>query len=475
MQENSLTANRGAYEPGSFRDREARVFRIDDRVYRALGKTAKAEWDGLVGTRFFRELLDEGKLVRTELVDIGEVRAAFPDVESWEAVVAHEKIPFISYPYEWSFSMLKDAALLHLEILRRALEEGVISKDSSSYNVQWKGAQPVFIDTVSFEKLKPGETWKGYLQFCELFLYPLLLESHRNIPFQPWLRGSIDGLRVEDVDAIFGWGSVFRPGVLAHVKLQAMFQRRYGNTKKQVKEEIRKSGFDKRLILANINGLAGVIGKLKTRKHNSVWVNYQNDNTYDDAETRSKKRFVEEVAQQRKWGMVWDVGANTGTYSRIVAGNAQCVLAMDSDSDTVDRLYRDLKQEKLTNITPLVIDIKDPSPNRGWRGMERQSLEERGKPDLVLCLAVLHHVVISANIPMKEYIGWLADMKTAVVIEYVSKQDEMVRHLLRNKDDNYTDYDQDNFERYLGERFRIVKQEEIKQGERTLYYAEPMA
>lgn len=460
------------YDPGSFRDREGRVFRVGDQIFRGLSETAKTEWDELSQTDFYRELVGGGKLVSTELVDSSRLDVAMPLAKEWAAVLSHEIIPFISYPYEWTFSMLKDAALLHLEILTSALEENMICKDSSSYNIQWRGVAPVFIDIASFQKLKQGEPWTGYLQFCELFLYPLLLQSHKKIPFQPWLRGSIDGIKVNDVDSMFGWASFARPGVLMHVKLQAMFQRRFGNTQRNVKEDVRKSGFSKKLIKGNLDGLTRIINKLKPGESDSVWVNYQKENTYSDEETREKKDFVDSIAAKRHWGLVWDIGSNTGTYSRIAAGHARYVIAMDADCDTVDRLYRELVTEKYTNITPLVMDIKDPSPNRGWRGLERKSITNRESPELILCLAVLHHIVISANIPMSEFISWLAELRAFVVIEFISKEDPMVKHLLRNKEDNYDDYEQIYFEKYLEDHFQVLKRKELQNGTRTLYFVE---
>lgn len=460
------------YDSGSFRDREGRVFRVGDQVFRGLSDTAKTEWEDLSQTDFYRELVGDGKLVSTELLDPSRLNEAMPFAKDWAAVVSHETIPFISYPYEWTFSMLKDAALLHLDILTAALEEDMICKDSSSYNVQWRGVAPVFIDIASFQKLEQGESWTGYLQFCELFLYPLILQAHRKIPFQPWLRGSIDGIKVNDIDSMFGWTHFTRPGVLAHVKLQAMFQRRFGNTKRNVKEDVKKSGFSKKLIKDNLNSLTRIVNKLEPRKSDSVWVNYQNENTYTDEETREKKEFVESIAAIRRWGLVWDIGSNTGTYSRIAASHAHYVIAMDADCDTVDRLYRVLSTEKYTNITPLVMDIKDPSPNRGWRGRERKSISDRGNPELVLCLAVLHHIVIGANIPMSEFISWLAELGASVVIEFINKEDSMVQQLLRNKDDNYDDYEQKYFEKCLGDHFQVVKRKELQNGTRTLYFVQ---
>ncbi len=366
------------YDTGSFRDRDARVFRVNEQVFRGLSKTAKSDWSRLRQTGFYKKLVSDKKLVRTKLLEVSDPGLSASLAKEWEAVLSHETIPFISYPYEWSFSMLKDAALLHLDILLKALEEDMICKDASSYNIQWCGVNPIFIDITSFQSLRQGGLWVGYLQFCELFLYPLLLKGHRGIPFQSWLRGSIDGIKVTDINALFGWSSITRPGVLKHIKLQAAFQRRFGSTQRNFQEDMGKSGFSKNLIKGNLEGLVRVINGMNSGKSDSVWINYQDENNYSDDEVIEKKSFLENIISKRHWGLVWDIGSNTGDYSKIAAKNSDYVVAMDSDADTVDKLYNTLVNEKCSNIIPLVMDIKDPSPNWGWRGLERKSITDRG-------------------------------------------------------------------------------------------------
>jgi len=466
-------------DPGSFRDREGRVFTLEDRVLRALSPRAFAAWETLAATRFFHRLTEEGKVVATRQVDFpeAELRALSPH---WVAVLEHEPIPFVSYPYEWSFSMLRDAAELQLELLLEALEEGLILKDSSAYNVQWQGARPVFIDVASFEKWVEGDPWVGYLQFCQLFLYPLVLTAYRDVSFQPWLRGAIDGISPEECNRLLRLRDRFRPGVFADVYLQAKLQARSAresaaSAERSVRAELRQAGFRKEMIAHNVRRLRKIVGKLAWRRSRSEWAEYAEENSYDRENREIKERFVREVAATRHWRLVWDLGSNTGVFSRIAAEHADYVVALDADHLAVDRLYRRLAAEGPGNILPLVGNLADASPALGWRHRERKALSERPRPELTLCLALIHHMVITANIPLPEFVDWLASLGSHLVIEFVTKDDPMVRKLLRNKEDIYHDYEIPVFEACLGEHFEILRQEHLQAGNRKLYFARPLS
>lgn len=461
------------FEPASFRDRHSRIFRRDSRICRALSATGLREWERLAATRFFGTFVERGALVATRRAE-DEAALLTPLGEGWAAALEHERVPFISYPYEWPFGMLKDAALLQLDLVLAALDEGMILKDATAYNLQFRGASPVFIDIGSFVTLEPGAPWPGYRQFCQLFLYPLLLQAYRDIPFQPWLRGSLEGIEPRDADAMLSARDSLRSGVLAHVKLQAGAQKRFAATGRDVRAELRKAGFDARLIRANVAGLRKLVEKLEWKRHASTWADYAADNSYDEANHQKKAEFVRAAAAERRRPLVWDIGANTGTFSRIASEHADYVVSIDADVLAVERHYQSLKQQGIRTILPLIGNVADPSPALGWRGLERLPLEGRGRPDLVLALALIHHIVISANVPLGEFVDWLADVIADdghLVIEFVSKDDEMVKTLLRNKDDQYGDYEQPAFERKLASRFAIVRQETIQSGTRTLYYA----
>jgi len=461
-------------EPGSFRDRHGRVFYHNDAVFRGISEKVFTDWKLLYEKKFFQDGIKNGKLIQTELVPPQNVpQVAFQN--RWAAILRHQKIPFVSYPYEWSFGMLKDAALLQLELLQQSLKENMILKDSSSFNIQWIGAKPIFIDIASFEKLEPGTPWVGYRQFCEMFLYPLMLQAYKDVPFHSWLRGSIDGIHPEDFINIMTLRDMFRSGVFVDVYLQAKLQMKYAATTKKVKDDIKAVGFRKEMIESNIRRLTKVVKKLNWKRSKSEWSDYADDNSYSTQDAKIKEDFVRQAVHTNNWKLVWDLGCNTGRYSKIASENAQYVVAMDSDHLAIERLYNVLRNEKNDKILPLVINLADSSPNLGWRGLERKSLTERGKPDLILALALIHHVVISANIPLSEFIDWLASLGSNLIIEFVTKADPMVKLLLKNKDDQYDDYELDNFKQKLESKFNIVKQLALTSGTRYLFYAESKA
>jgi len=265
-------------EPGSFRDKNNRVFYRDNRIYRFLTASALEDWKALTATGFYPALVKDHKLIGTRLAEAPLSPAT--DTAVWSAVVEHDRVPFISYPYEWPFGMLKDAALLQLELIRLALSEGLTMKDATPFNIQWFGSQPVFIDLPSFTRWNPGEPWVGYRQFCELFLYPLFIQAYRDIPFSPWLRGSLEGIAVESCRGFWSLRDLLRPGILKHVFLHAQFQQGFSETKRVVKADLQRAGFNKELILANIGSMEKLVRSLKWTRPRSEWSDYATARSY---------------------------------------------------------------------------------------------------------------------------------------------------------------------------------------------------
>ena len=463
-------------ESGSFRDWDGRVFSGSDRIYRALSSSGLADWEALSATELFEQYTASGTLVETTSGDddvLEEVQRLDPQ-GGWVAALSHERLPFVSYPYEWSFSMLKDAALLQLELVSAGLAEDLALKDATPYNVQWRGSQPVFVDIGSFERARPGEPWAGYRQFCMLFLYPLMLEAHRGVAFQPWLRGSIDGITPTDFRALFSRRDSCRRGMLRHVFLHASLERRYASRGAEVRDDLEKAGFDRRVIEASVANLRKVIEGLAPASADSTWRGYDTTCSYDEHETAAKEEFVRRVASSTHRRLVWDLGCNEGHYSRIAAAKADLVVAADGDRVVVDVLYRALKADGERGILPLVVDLGNPSPAIGWDNMERKTLPDRGRPELTLCLALVHHLSISGNVPLREFVRWLRELDSEVVVEFPHRDDPMVQRLLGPKRaDAHPDYSLETFDEILRTRFRVVESLELPSGTRTLYHGVP--
>ena len=459
-----------SYEGGSFRDRSARVLVRDDGVFRLLNDDGRNAWSKVSRMPFFQRLMSEDRIVETRELSRDEIEQLGITLDA-AAVLQHERISFVSYPYEWSFGMLRQAALLHLQILTEAIDSGLMLKDASPYNVQFCGSQPVFIDVGSFVALVPGEPWSAYRQFCELMLFPLLLQAYRHVDFQPVLRGELEGISTRQFLRWLSWRDLIRPGVFTHGWLQAKLERHAPPADTSTVRDLQSSGFTTELIRHNIAKLTRLIERLDWKPERTVWTNYRTALPHVARDGDAKAEFVRKACQLRERSLVWDLGCNDGRFSRIAAEHAQTVVAMDSDHGCVERLYRSLLDESSRRILPLCIDLSNPSPAQGWRGRERKRLEERGRPDLVLCLGLIHHLVIGHNIPLEEVIDWLASLGGEVVIEFPSKQDAMVQTLLRNKRDQYADYSLPELELALNRHFEVRDRSVLPSGERTLLHA----
>ncbi|MEH1030138.1 class I SAM-dependent methyltransferase [Micromonospora profundi] len=459
-------------EPASFRDPANRVFHVGDEVLRGLDAQAAEHWRTLAASLFFPTLVADGKVCATEDAPPTLVPAAAG--KPWAAVLRHERIPFVSHPYEWSFGMLRDAALLHLEILRTALAGGFTTKDGSAYNLQWRGAKPVFIDIGSFEPVRDGEPWAGYRQFCQTALYPLLLTAHLGVDFQPWLRAQVDGISADQIRPLFGGTRRLRPGVLTHVHLHgAMQQRNAAASTSDVRAQLRAAGYSRELQTATVRGIEKLVRRLEHRPSGSHWADYRSTCGYSAPDRVAKEQFVVAAVAANRPRLVLDLGANDGRYARLAAGHADYVVAVEQDPAVVDELYRALRSEGQRRILPLVVDLADPSPGGGWRGVERAGFAERASAGVVLALALVHHLAIGRNVPLPEVVDWLAGLTApggTVVVEFVHPEDPMAQRLLANKPDGlFPDYRRDTFERLLEARGRITERLELPSGTRTLY------
>ncbi len=454
-------------DPGSFRDRSGRVYRDGDRVLRGLSAAALEAWQQLERSGLYANLRKGERIVGTRLVPPSEVPPALAALE-WSAVLEHDAVPFVSHPWEWPFEMLQDAALLELDVLDEALAKGMVLRDGTAHNVQFLGARPVFIDVPSLGPYRAGETWAGYRQFCSEFLNPLLLESARSLPAHVLLRGALGGVPPGVCAGALGPRDLFRRGVLTHVWLHAKADSRYRGTGHNVRSELAMAGFSAELVRRNSRSLRRAIEALAEPRRESAWESYETNTSYAEGDTRLKEEVVRRATAAPAARLVWDLGANTGHYSKIAAEAASFVVAIDSDAGCVGRLYRGLRRASDRRILPLIGDVTDPSPGLGWRLGERGPLESRGRPDVVLALALVHHVVLHGNVRTEDLADWLMSLGQKLVVEFVTKDDPMAKRLLLNRDDQFGDYDLQVFEKALERRGRIVERHFLCGGTRVL-------
>jgi hypothetical protein len=458
-------------DPGSFRDPSGRVFLHDGEIFRTLDDHALANWDALAATKFFAREVAAGRIVATEPA------SDMAPMGDWAGILRHERMPVITYPYEWTFSMLREAALLQLDLLLAALGEGMILKDSTPFNIQWRGTKPVFIDIGSFERLDKGDIWVGYRQFLAQYLYPLMLTARVGVPFQPWLRGRPDGLTANQMNAVMGSRSrLLSKSGLLHVTLPARAEKSVRGRGRDVRSEYKDAGFSKEMIEANVKGLRSIVEKLAWNPDTSRWNRYAADCEHVHLQRDAKAKFVSSVLVHGPFTTVWDVGANDGHFSKLAAHHADHVLALDADELVLDELFRSLASEGPENVLPILQDLADPSPGIGWRGLERPPLVDRSTPDLVLALAVVHHLVIGRNIPLASFVDWLADLDARVVLEFVPPDDPMVVALTANKKPHeiHRDYTEASLREYLKDRFVIENEQAVPAGGRRLFSLVPI-
>jgi ribosomal protein L11 methylase PrmA len=448
-----------ARSEASFRDPSGFIFDRGRELFRQVNLSYKDDYDRLIGSGLYAELVGDGLLIPHKEVDAEPAIA-----EAAYRVLRPERVPFVSYPYEWCFGQYRDAALLTLEVQRRAIGAGMSLKDASAYNVQFRGARPVFIDTLSFEAYHEGEPWVAYRQFCQHFLAPVALMSRVDVRLPQILRANIDGVPMDLASRLLPWRTRFNPGLLMHVHLHARLQGAHGGGSSTAP----RRGFGRRSMLGLIDHLASTIRGLRWSPEGE-WAGYTEDNTYSAAAHEHKRKLVAEFLEIAGPSTVWDLGANTGEYSRIASGRGSSTVSFDLDPACVERNYIEAARDGEAGLLPLVLDLANPSPGLGWRNRERASLTGRGPADLVLALALIHHLAIANNLPFPHVVDFFHEAGRWLVVEFVPKDDPQVGRLLRSRRDIFDAYNLKEFEASFRERFAIHRAEPIAESGRVLY------
>jgi ribosomal protein L11 methylase PrmA len=452
-----------AGEPGSFRDPGSRIFTSAGRIYRAMNRESWLAYDAVRDSGLIDRLVASRMLLPSTEVD----PQAFSPPDRTEYLLEHPALPFVSYPYEWCFTLHKKAALLHLDLQLEALAGGAALSDATAYNVQFDGSRPTFIDHGSLRPYQEGELWAGHRQFCMQFLNPLLLWSRLGIAPNNWFRGSLEGIAPEDVAPLLSLRDNLSFTVLSHVTAQAALQRRANRTGNDAgrsgERKLSRTAFK-----AMLEGLRRFIGGLSIPRRKTVWSDYAGDNSYGGSEAAAKHAFVRQMAEKTQPSILFDLGCNTGEYTKTAldAGAAYAV-GFDYDFGALEQAVERADRTGMPFL-PLWLDAANPSPSQGWNQAERKGLKERAKADALIALAFVHHLAIARNVPLGMVVDWITSMAPVGVIEFVPKADPMVQRLLANRADIFPDYDEHNFLSALGARARIVRHEHLKPGGRSL-------
>ncbi len=448
---------------GSFRDPAGFVFIKGGEIYRQVNKEGAEDYEFLMSSGLYDELAGGGMLVP----HAEEGEAAEPGAHK---ILKPLKIPFISYPYEWCFSRLKDAALLTLELQKRALDKGMSLKDASAYNIQFLKGRPVLIDTLSFEKYTEGKPWVAYNQFCRHFLAPLALMSHRDIRFGRFFTVFLDGIPLDFASRMLPAKTYLNFPLLSNIHMHAKSQMHFGD-KKKIKRYYKKK-MSKFALRGIIDSLETGVRRLKWEPGGTEWSDYYGETNYTEGSLCEKEKIIKYFLEKAGGGnkFLWDLGGNTGRFSRLAANKGLYTLSFDIDPSAVEKNYRKAKENGEENIFPLIEDITNPGPALGWENRERESLINRGPADIVLALAFVQHLAISNNTPFSRIAKLFFSLCRDLIIEFVPVDDSQVEKMLIGRKNIFSGYTRENFEKEFRAYFRIMDKKNIPGTKRTLYF-----
>ena len=444
-------------ELSSFRDPSGYIYYENNKVMRKVNKIYFKEYDHLMNSGLYDELIKKGLLIEHK-----EIKRT-----SDEIILEVNKIPYISYPYEWTFEELKEASIVTLEINKIAMNYGMILKDASNYNIQFIGCKAVFIDTLSFMFYEENSPWGAYGQFSRHFIAPLVLMKNVDVRMNTLLKNYIDGIPLDLCTSILK----NRGGLIGklHIKLQNKSIQKH-NT--DGSGEVKKITIKKQSIINMFIMIENQIKGLKLKKYNTEWMDYYDHSNYNDESFLNKENIIKKFCGELKLkeeDIIFDLGANDGRFSELVEKELnKYVVAFDIDSNAVESNY--LKNN--SNILPLVMDFTNPSSGIGFSNSERKSFIERGNASLVLVLAFIHHLVISNNLSFEMVADFLSSITKYLIIEFVPKEDSQVKVLLKTRNDIFDFYDIDNFKKEFSKYFKIINEEKIGNSERTLFLME---
>jgi hypothetical protein len=445
----------------SFRDPSGFLFTHNGVLYRQVNQVYAADYARLMESGLYEKLVKTGLLVPHTESDLTPENPT-----TAHKIIRPEKVPFISYPYEWSFSQLKDAALATLSIQKRAIKAGLSLKDASAYNIQFYNGKAALIDTLSFEAYQEGEPWVAYRQFCQHFLAPLALMAYRDVRLNQLLRVYIDGIPLDLASSLLPGRTHWTFGLNTHIHLHARLQRRYADA--ALTEARGGRMMKKQALLGLIASLESTVRKLKWKVKKTEWGAYYDATNYTDAAFEHKKYLVTEWSKRIAPHLTWDLGANTGVFSRLAAGDGYMV-GFDIDPLAVEQNWLQVRKEKEKNLLPLVLDLTNPSPSLGWANRERDSFSGRGPADLVLALALVHHLAISNNVPLPMLAEFFAGLGEWLIVEFIPKTDSQVQRLLRSRKDIFGEYERDAFERHFQSYFEVVEREPVRESARWMF------
>jgi len=451
---------------GSFRDPSGLVFSKDGKIYRSIFRPGAKDFEAARDADVYNKLIKAGLLLPHDEVNIGD-----PAPEGTVYCLSHPRLPMISYPWEWPFSLLKDAALIHLDAMKMLLPHGFWLRDASAFNVQYDGSRMRLIDTLSVGQRVPESPWVAYGQFCSHFLASLSMAAYRDVRTLSLWRNYIDGYPLDLATKMLPLWRRYQPGLFMHLTLHARIQG-LADRKENIagsKRPARKPKVSDRGLIGLISSLQRTVAGIKWKRSSRIWEEYGKIRTYQAEDVARKSEYVDRVVQRLQPDIVWDLGANTGEFSLIAASYGSFVVSIDGDPACTEFLYQKISQKNgAKGILPLTMNLANPSPGLGWDNSERLSLRDRGPADLILALALVHHLVFSCSVPFSLIAELFASLGDHVLVEFVPPDDPMVQKLLRNRGNEHLPYNLEVFQSSFGKFFDFIDQTMLNNS-RTLF------
>ncbi len=447
-------------ESSSFRDPSGFIYKENGVLLRQINECYQPNYELLMHSGLYDELTDNEMLIKHEEVLNSQ---GYKDIKP-------QLIPYISYPYEWTFEQYKDAALLTLNIAKISLEHNMCLKDATSYNIQFLGYKPIFIDTLSFEKYEEGKPWVAYGQFCRHFLAPLALMAYTDIRLSGLMRDYIDGAPLDLAVKLLPKSTCFKMGLYLHLHLHTKQQNKYADSGQKISREVKVS---RASVLAIIENLISTVSKLKVKHEQTQWADYYKSMlNYSEEAFTEKHAIVKSYLNKCGAKKICDMGANQGEFSVLAQKEGEYVIAYDIDPIAVNNHYVNIRQAKNTKVLPLIVDLTNPSPSLGWANNERKTIIERSNWDCVMALALVHHLAISNNLPLNMIAHFFSTLAKNLIIEFVPKRDSQVEKLLRTRKDIFENYSIEGFEQAFELYYDIIEKKIIHGSERVMYLFE---
>lgn len=449
----------------SFRDPSGFVYKENGEIYRVVNRVYKEDYDHLKKSGLYSKLVKEKLLVKHRELSVGGDKKVYK-------LIKPEFVKYISYPYEWSFNQLKDVALTALRIEKIALNHGMSLKDASAYNFQFVNLKPVLIDTLSFERVKEGSPWIAYKQFCQHFLAPLALSYYRDQRLNNLLKHYLDGIPLDLVSKLLPRSTYLKMPLLINLHLHAKSQDVFSQ-KSQLKriEKLPGQKISLNSVKALVENLETAIKGLEWKHEESFWKKYYKDNSYSATSFKNKEKIIDKFLSACTGSRsVLDLGSNLGIFSFISAKKELETIALDYDHACIDRTYSLAKAKGYKNILPVVNDLSNPSPDLGWDQNERGGLIGRFEVDVVMALALMHHLIIGNNVPLNKVVDFMEKMtKKYLIIEYVPTDDVQVKEMVMLRSDWHS-YSKSDFLGAFAKKFKLLKEAKVSNKSGRIIY-----